>query len=320
MTPLDFDQYIGKEDPNVSADLIEKLIEPRFTLGDFQDKGINSRTLFHWNKEGLVWKYYTEPEGESSWNRFSFIEFIWLKIVILLRRYGIPFAVIKNFKKNITGTESLKQMIKISNADLSSLKSVISDKEYDDLLNELNSDSNIKEEYNLNIEVPIFLLIIVQAILVREDNHLLINDKGDYLLYSLSTLDKLKDKEEYKKEYKEFLMYSYFSVSLYEILKDFVSGKGKLEVSGKLEILSQREVQVIEIIRNSKNLKSVNIRFDADNNIDLIEETKNQKVEMESRLMEFIMKNGYHNIEITTENGKIIKCLNTRKTKLKDTE
>ena len=123
-----------------------------------------------------------------------------------------------------------------------------------------------------------------------------------------------------QEEYKEFLMNSYFSISLYEVLKDFVSAKNRLEISGKLEILSPREVQIIDVIRNSKNLKSVKIRFGPNNEMDLIEQTTVQKLSTESRLMEIIMKNGYQNIEITTENGKIIKCLNTKKIKAERTE
>ena len=41
-----------------------------------------------------------------------------------------------------------------------------------------------------------------------------------------------------------------------------------------------------------------------------------KKIDKESRLLEIIMKDGYQNIEIVTENGSIIKCNNTQKIKL----
>ena len=62
--------------------------------------GISPRTFNHWKENGLVW--YVEPEDERrSWVRLNVYEFIWLRVVIVMREFGLPLEAIRSFKEKI---------------------------------------------------------------------------------------------------------------------------------------------------------------------------------------------------------------------------
>ena len=56
---------------------------------------------------------------------------------------------------------------------------------------------------------------------------------------------------------------------------------------------------------------------DKKSQIELIETTCEEKADNAKRLSDLIMKNGYQDITVKTQNGKVILCKNTRKVKLK---
>jgi len=76
------------------------------------------------------------------------------------------------------------------------------------------------------------------------------------------------------------------------------------------------EANVLEALRED-NLISVIVRFDKNNELDLMEVKKLHESEREARLMDMMLKDGYHDITVKTQDGKIVRCENTRKVKLK---
>ena len=69
---------------------------------------------------------------------------------------------------------------------------------------------------------------------------------------------------------------------------------------------------ILKAIRQD-NLKSVIVRFDNKNKINLLEETKVERIDKASRLFEMIMTKGYQDITIKTQNGEIVYCENKQK-------
>lgn len=70
-----------------------KFNDQRLTVKDI---GISSRVLNHWAKNKML------PEGTVSddpeWKRFSFIEFIWLELIVKMREFGLPLKTIARAK------------------------------------------------------------------------------------------------------------------------------------------------------------------------------------------------------------------------------
>ena len=81
-------------------------------------------------------------------------------------------------------------------------------------------------------------------------------------------------------------------------------------------ILNDAEIEILELIR-SKSLLRLVIRFDNENEIDLVEATKKQTIKLEARFIDIILKKEYQSIKIQTQNGKITHIENTIKKKYK---
>ncbi|NQY66281.1 MAG: MerR family transcriptional regulator [Flavobacteriales bacterium] len=68
-----------------------------------KDVGITSRVLNHWNNKGLL---ITRKE-EKNWKRFSFVDFVWLSIVVELRDRGTSLSDIRRIKYALNDNENL---------------------------------------------------------------------------------------------------------------------------------------------------------------------------------------------------------------------
>ena len=109
---------------------------------------------------------------------------------------------------------------------------------------------------------------------------------------------------------------SFVSISLSEILSEVLVLSELDILNGQLMIISDEEANVLQALREDE-LSSVVIRFDKDNQMDLMEVKKLQKPEREARLMDMMLKDGYQDITVKTQHGKVVYCENTRKVKLK---
>jgi hypothetical protein len=106
------------------------------------------------------------------------------------------------------------------------------------------------------------------------------------------------------------------SISLTKILSDVLVLSDLDILHGNLMLLSDAEANVLQALRED-DLSSVLIRYDKDNQMDLLEVKKLQKTEREARLMDLMLKDGYQDITVKTQHGKVVYCENTRKVKLK---
>jgi hypothetical protein len=96
-------------------------------------------------------------------------------------------------------------------------------------------------------------------------------------------------------------------------------GESSLNEKHKLALLTEEEVKVLEILKQD-NIKSATIKYGKNNRFELMEVVKIEKVDKGSRLLDFIMTNGYHDITIKTQNGEIVYCENKKKIMIKDKE
>ena len=110
---------------------------------------------------------------------------------------------------------------------------------------------------------------------------------------------------------------SYLSVSITDILIDFMLKNDTETLCEEMAMITQSEKEVLDAVRQ-KGIKSINVKIDENHQIDLIELTKDEKgIKRDTMLTKLIMKEGYQEITIKTQDGKIVYCENTRKQKLK---
>jgi hypothetical protein len=242
------------------------------------------------------------PKGK--WRKFNLVEFVWLKMVIKLREFNVPIEKIKWIKENLVQDipvpEFLAQeqvaeiMIKLASEDKrDAIMKLLKDKKIIDLLS--------SETMNL------FETMIMDIISFKNSYSILIGPT-EFIPLKHSALESLSD----LKEFNDLLRGSFISISVSEILRDYLIGEIEVKEKNKLALLTEEEEKVLEVLRQD-NLKSVMIKYGHDKEIDLLEIVKVVKIDKRARLIDFIMTHGYQDITIKTQNGEIVYCENKQK-------
>ena len=282
-------------------DLEKKIKEKRFTVKDI---GVGYRWIDHWNSKGLLIGNYEA----KKWRKFNLIEFVWLKIIIKMREFNLDLDTVKSVKDildlDITGDDIMGMtdnsvMEIIPHIAPSNLESATRK-----LLKKKEVQEKIKQFSKKLIEI-----FIMDILTLYNYHSILINPNGEILPVKYSYLEVYSDLIEFKKLIKK----SYVSISITEILRDFIIEKDiDLNNKKRIAILTEEESLVLKAIRQD-GLKSVIVKFDNENKMNLLEEIKEKRIDKASRLFEMIMTKGYQDITIKTQNGEIVYCENKKK-------
>ena len=83
-----------------------------------------------------------------------------------------------------------------------------------------------------------------------------------------------------------------------------------------MSIITAAEAKVLDAIRSEK-VTSVNVKLNSNKEIELIETTRVEPVKTKHEILDLIMGDGYQEINIKTEKGKLVHCRNVTKHKIK---
>ena len=301
---LDFvlDTKLYKERP----EMVKAIREPKFTI---KLVGVTHRWITHWDKEGLLFNDY---EAEK-WRRFNLIEYVWLKMIVQMRQFNLSLSTIKKVKEVLSQTAKHEDddIVKSTRAVAKAyLQGKYTDQEIDSALEEFMTSDQF-EKLMVASRITALEVSIIDSLLLKNHFSFLINVDGDCIPFKEKYID------EYYKDsgFTNFIRRSYISISLSQILADFIDSNDLEIVHGELCLIDNEEKELIKAVRDD-GVKSVKVRINKDREIDLLEISKTEKVDKASRLIELIMNEGYQDITIKTQEGNIVFCENTRKIKL----
>lgn len=231
--------------------------------------------------------------------------------------FGFSYQEIEMYKSELFRYPTLSEIIKAAKIDIDNVEAKLG---YD-LVSELDSMPESDYDKNSGFGMTIFDTIIVNSICTREKWSLLFFKDFPGLYFPLSS-ETLRGFEKINSSEipLELLSKTFVSISLSEIISNFlVDGENSFQ-KNRISILTKNEHNVLKQIRKGYGkIKSIKIRFKA-NDMELLEVTSIKKVELESRLLEHIKKGEYQSIVIDTVDGKIVNFENTQKLKLRNTE
>jgi hypothetical protein len=110
---------------------------------------------------------------------------------------------------------------------------------------------------------------------------------------------------------------THISIPLNKLLSKLISTtENSEELYLKLELLSDKEKQIIDTVRKG-DVEKLTVKFNEnDNEPEMLLITKNNKLDKASRLTDIITNRGFQDIEIKTQEGNITTYRNTEKLKL----
>lgn len=289
-----------------APDLFDKIQEKVFLKTEID---IVYSDIKNWERSNLLWGYSESEKG--NWNKISYSEYVWIKIVDQLKDFGCNNDEIIVLKKILVSNFKVIDYIKI----FDEIKKIIGLKEfekYTDLYKELSKlDPN--KEFNFNI----LSILIVNIIYTGEHLSLFVKkNEAQYFLPFSDTMLKEYSNTSVSTLVENFLNFPFYNIPISSYVSKFSSNKKDLGQNVFTMILSDQESKLLKIIRkNFETIKQLKVKYKT-GDIELIEVTTVKKVALESKIINHIKKGDYKKITIDIANGNIVNFEDTEKIKL----
>jgi len=300
MEKLPLKEFFGQDSFEKSFNLSFLFRKQIFTP---KDLNVTYTNLNYWDKQGIL---SSSKKGKSAWRSFNFIDYVWLRVIDELRELGFPTWQIKEARNFFFRPLEL---------------------DYKKIYETLNKD----EINSLMPFEPGVNKVLVQNMNKRMEHYSLQKAKKDgftYFFYAIcaTILEKtpvslLIFQDDYdiwienkKKFYREDFLYkkathSYISISLSNIIKDFLLDENLIFALPQLELLPPNQIRLLEII-NSGNYEVITINF-KDKKMKSLNLTKKQ--DTKSKMVDIINEGRYQDISVKIHDGMIAVVENTIK-------
>lgn len=302
------------EQNKAQEELVAFLWNRKYTL---EDIGLSTKNIFDWSKQGLL----LDPVKPKSRRKYSVVEFIWLKLVVGLREFGLSLDAIRNVRSYLLLVITVDDLAEISKSDayLNRFENSDSDpledirRNFDKHKDESNKNE-IQEPYidtetsELRYIFTLISILTTDALHSQKDYSLLIHSDGNCEFtqgFDYTNIDP------------EFLMQPFVHFSIRYLLNQFIQTENTIMIQEAVEyrFLTEKEAQVIDLLKKNQ-LVSLTVRLNNDQEISLIE--TEEKVELENRdkrLQDLIMRNQYQNIKCESQDGSVTSIRRTTKHK-----
>jgi hypothetical protein len=276
---------------------VDGLYEPRFTL---KQAGIKKQDLSYWKHEGL-YENRLGAEGRE-WTRLSFFDYIWLRLVVELRKVNVPIKSIAELRSQLftMSDEGIKMIMdqRKKGYDEVSLPTEVKEQIEHEIQTQGDLFFSMFKKYFSNFSFLVLGLMIQRRRLV-----LTYTPDGRFNF--------LAPDEIYEGDQRDLFLrlcdQPHASVPMHNLMSEFfvnpfVATKEWQRVFG----LTPTELKIVEAIREKGSIE-VRVKLRPDKGGYLLMETlKHQSVETSLREIDLIIKSGgYKNISVKSENGSI---------------
>jgi len=231
---------------------IDSLLEPIFSISALN---LTRQELNQWKAEGLIKSNDSELR---EWVRVNFFDFIWLKMVDIMRQFKIPFTVIHKLKK---------EFFEIDDQDLKKLLSNAYEQGKEEtpkgpVMDFLESEVVLRDYPPAVIALfkryfPPFNLFIFGLMIERSPISILVNADGQTVYLNPNQLSETNVTETLV----AFLSKPFIGVPMHALLDEFYDNpKIKLAEQQQVCNLTKLETKVLGLLRK-ENIKEIRIRF-----------------------------------------------------------
>lgn len=295
--PFDLNEFFGQATIQKAAELYDKLEYP-LIIGNTM--GIPSRNLSHWVK------VLNETTDLTQRKKYTFVNFVWIKIVEQLRSVHVGFELIKQFKQSFLEPITVKGLI----SKVEQAKNYIEDlklpkEQKAELLKFVTAPDNKPKNEESNFTM--LHMIIIDSIVNKLPISVAVFSDGSYMV-----LDKSKEHLYNEDEKNQLLYNTYITVSISEILKAFLRSELSGFVVPAIGLLSYAENKLFEVV-HSGDYEKIIIHF-KDKKIKSLELKKSEDIK--ERIIDILNKDQFGEIIVKKHKGVITKIENTIKVTL----
>lgn len=296
---MDLSPYIGERRYDKILELLDRLLQKSF-IGT--DTGLPYRTINHWENVGLIDNDRSEAR---SWRRFSFVEFIWIKMIDEMRKAGLPVETIKAVRGHLFRPASL--------ADLDiHLRSVYRARGgrppgKQEGAEAMEADMQARFEGGIEaheVEGNWLQHLILSTVLKRCPVILVVfTDGTPFAIHEEPGFFLTQEQQD------RLTFETHLRVPVTGVVKEFLRGGLAIERIGDLHILEPNEQTVLRIIQSGQ-YESVTVTF-KDKKMKGLHLRQSQEVTR--RIVDVLAAGKYQDIAIVQHEGQVTKIENTLK-------
>jgi DNA-binding transcriptional MerR regulator len=278
-----------------------------------KETGITPRVFNSWKNLGLI--SMRDQDNERKWNKFSFTEFIWLKIIQELREFGLSIEKILKVKKELFDFD-LMEYILSSMENKENREPFLEYMAGSEVFTE-ETKASIKELFNTpellsavkksGYYMSLMYMMIFNSIIKRQNNGLVIYSSGECIPW----FDEYHTLHE---DSKKILERPHIFISFSTFIFDFLFDEKKEQYISPLQILSKDELEILMLLKN-RELKEIKIKYDDKSKPYIVEFVSGKQVSQEEadQIMKNLVLKNYQSITFKSNNNKMVYIERTHK-------
>ena len=277
---------------------IDSLLEPIFSISALN---LTRQELNQWKAEGLIKSNDSELR---EWVRVNFFDFIWLKMIDIMRQSKIPFTTIHKLKKEFFEINDQELRYLLSNA----YKQGKDEIPKGEVMNLVEKEV-VSQDYPPAVMAlfkryfPPFNLFIFGLLIERSPISILVNADGQTVYLNPNQLAKTNVTEALV----AFLSKPFIGVPMHTLLDEFYDNpKIKLAEQQQVCNLTKLETKVLGLLRK-ENIKEIRIRFNQQLRGEIIIEHVNYVNPgiLIKNVQDILQRGKYSTIKIVQEDGHL---------------
>jgi DNA-binding transcriptional MerR regulator len=301
---LDFLQKIKFNDSYPGLEV--SLKQPRFTITDL---GVTHRDATYWDKKNIL------PLVQSKSNtrrKYTLKQAVWIKLIQQMRSFDISLNQINSIKDSILGQETNVYELMQNPNVLKAVEQIALQAGHLDQFKELMKTQEFQESLKPE-SLDMFEIIILYTIVFRRDISYIIISSDECFPYCF---DKHKLMAENIPGFDECMKRPHIALSVSQAISQLIQDWMKKEWSDDISIVTNEEKKILELLRDDKT-EELQI-FKKDNKPERVIQVSKNKSNAIKDFANYIVRNGYQTITVSTRKGKIVNFKNEVSLKLKD--
>jgi len=286
------------ENPEVLFENLMKMADRKLKVTEM-GIGFDRKLLYAWKQHELL----PFPHDDKSWNRFSFIETCWLKILLEYRSIGVSIEKLKILKELFFKKKFIEEYIDKLNELVDNPTEEVDLKKKLGVVNRIEKSDEVIKAFEL-IQLSLFSLYLYSIIMTRANHSLVITANGKIDVIDLNLL--IGDSLTEIPKLHTFL--SDNTIACVNVRKVILELSGTHEYFSKTEIgamVSEKSVNALRNLFLDNNVKEVTIRI-SENGVATASIKKDMDLaEMQKEIYDLRKKGNFKDVIIKTRDGNI---------------
>lgn len=313
---LELEQFIDTRSIESLGNLMETISKERLSS---RTLGVSYRTICHWDEKGII--RFSRENSEAN-RKYSFVDYVWIKVVEELRSFGVELPIIQKIVKDMYAPIPIKDIFGLIAQSQSSLN-LLEDEVKNDLKlktkktktetkkNKANNEPDIDKaeflefiksgEFNtadfsgIETKFNYLHMLVAEIISTKKPVSIIVFKNGDWFPYIKENEHLYSEDLLYKKEYESQVL-----VSLTNLVFNFMLEENMNEFSKEVNLLTTQEINVLNTVVNG-DYEKVMVLYKSKKNPPL-EIIKSNTAKDE--LMKVFRKKNYREFIVTDNQGK----------------